>query len=457
MPLRLPDRRAEIDDALQDLREVSSPYAKECFVTRPSVESPLLLRRLESACTDVFTGLDAVLREVCGGDIARLGALCRATPEEVALLDYQPHQDWATIARPDIITSGGRTLVVEVNSDSPAGLFGLHDVLARAQARLRGGDGGPLGAPSPAMPALLKGVSGEVRRDDGLFAICYWAHERDEGPLSWQYDLFVAELARLGVEAVYCAVEDLEFGTDAVSYRGRPVGLVYRCFESPEQENTREQEKLRVLFEAARAGTVGLFTGYRGETLASKAVLSVLTDEEVVSGIDAALAARVRRSVPWTRVVEPRGTYRDGRQVDLLPHILARREELVLKPVRGHGGRGVVIGREVGDDAWGALVEHAVHDGQAGSWWVAQELFVPDAVTVTHTDRALGEVTAETVSVDGCFIVDGRAVGVLRRYAINGDTTLNINPRSGYAASPVWWTAGDTAAQPGGTVVARNR
>ncbi|MGW1156848.1 hypothetical protein ACWD5Q_02800 [Streptomyces sp. NPDC002513] len=362
-------------------------------------------------------------------------------PRGGVLLGHQPHQDWATIARPDVITSGGRTLVVEVNSDSPAGLFGLHDILARTQERLlETGADRPV-APSPAMPALLKGVSGEIRRDDGLFAICYWAHERDEGPLSWQYDLFVAELARLGVEAVYCAVEDLEFGSEAVTYQGRPIGLVYRCFESPAQDNAREQEKLRVLFEAARAGVVGLFTGYRGETLASKAVLSVLTDEEVVGGIDADLAARVRRSVPWTRVVEPRDTYRDERQIDLVPYVVAHREELLLKPVRGHGGRGVVIGREVADDAWRALVEGAVADGRAGAWWVVQELFVPDAVTVTHTDRALEEVTTETVSVDGCFIVGGTAVGVLRRYAINGDTTLNINPRSGYAASPVWWAA----------------
>ncbi|MEV0091152.1 hypothetical protein [Streptomyces sp. NPDC050738] len=449
-----PTRRATIDAALHDLREVSSPYAQDRFVTRPSVEPPALLRRLESACTDVFAGIDAVLRDVCGGDIARLGALCRATPEEISLLGHQPHQDWATIARPDVIISGGRTLVVEVNSDSPAGLFGLHDILARAQEQLLETGGDRPVAPSPALPALLKGVAGEIRRDDGLFAICYWAHERDEGPLSWQYDLFVAELARLGVEAVYCAVEDLEFGVDAVTYQGRPIGLVYRCFESPAQDNAREQEKLRVLFEAARDGIVGLFTGYRGETLASKAVLSVLTDEKIVGGIDTALAARVRRSVPWTRIVEPRETYRDERQVDLVPYLVAHREELLLKPVRGHGGRGVVIGREVDDAAWRALVERAAADGPSGSWWIAQELFVPDAVTVTHTDSALREITTETVSVDGCFIVDGTAVGVLRRYAINDNTTLNINPRSGYAASPVWWTAGTDSV---GSVAERGR
>ncbi|MGW1156847.1 hypothetical protein ACWD5Q_02805 [Streptomyces sp. NPDC002513] len=84
MTSRFPTRRAAIDAALHDLRAVSSPYAEERFVTRPSVEPPALLRRLESACTDVFAGLDAVLRDVCGGDIARLGALCRATPEEVS-------------------------------------------------------------------------------------------------------------------------------------------------------------------------------------------------------------------------------------------------------------------------------------------------------------------------------------------------------------------------------------
>lgn len=435
-------RRVSVDAALGDLRRVSAPYANGRFVTSPSVEPASLLGRLESACRDVFAGLDAVLAGVCDGDIAGMAALCRANAQEVSLLGHQPYQGWATVARPDVITSGDRTLVVEVNSDSPAGLFGLHDVLARAQGTLIAGPDPQVCAPTPTLPALLRGLSGEVR-NDGLFAICYWAHERDEGPLSWQYDLFVAELARLGVEAVYCALEDLQFGAGSVRHEGRQVGLVYRCFESPHPANEPEQRLLRMLFRYAADRAVGLFTGYRGETLASKACLSVLTDEQITQHLDPALAARLQQSVPWTRVLEGRDTYHRDRLVDLVPYVVDRRDELILKPVRGHGGRGVVVGAEVDLDEWRGLVKRAVDGGDAGEWWVVQELHVPDPVTLTYTTPELAEITSTTVSIDGCFIVEGTAVGVLRRYAINGNTTLNINPRSGYAPSPVWWQPND--------------
>lgn len=427
--------------ATAELRALSSPYGRERLVFRPPIESAEQVRRLEAACQAVFAGLDAVLRDVCDNDVLRMATLCRATPPELQLLKYQTHQNWSTVARPDVISSAGRTVVVEINGDSPAGLFGLHDIIARAQSAFR--------QPSPEAPAraavAMGGLLGSFERSfgrlDGMMAICYWRHEQQAGPLNWQYELFVQELRRHGVEAAHCTVEDLELVGDGVRFEGRPVQVVYRYFESPDPSNQDEFALLNRLFSLADAGRVSLFTGYRAEVLASKAALAVLSDETVVGRLGADLRERLAAHVPWTRVLEPRRTTIEGHEIDLLPWVDSNREQLILKPVRGHAGIGITVGREVSPEAWTEEVAAAVRSGTGNHPYIAQQVFDPDPLPVAFIDASGQATVTETVSVDGVFIVDGKAVAVLRRYAVNTTGTININPFSGYAPSPVWSAA----------------
>ncbi|MFG3705938.1 hypothetical protein ACGF7U_14555 [Micromonospora sp. NPDC047670] len=427
--------------ATAELRELSSPYARERLVYQPPVESPEQVRQLEAACQTVFAGLDAVLREVCDGDVLRMAALCRATPPELQFLTYQTHQDWSTVARPDVITSAGRTVVVEINGDSPAGLFGLHDIIARTQSAFRRPAVEAPAYPAVAMRGLLGSLERNFGRPDGMVAICYWRHEQQAGPLDWQYELFARELRRHGVEAAHCAVEDLELSDDGVRFEGRPVQVIYRYFESPDPTDQDEFTVLKQLFALADAGRVGLYTGYRAEVLASKAALAVLSDETVVGQLGADLRKRLATHVPWTRVLEPRRTTVEGHEIDLLPWVDRNREQLILKPVRGHAGIGITVGREVSPAAWAEAVAAGVRSGTGDHPYIVQQVFDPDPLPVAFVDASGQATVTRTPSVNGVFIVDGEAVAVLRRYAVNTTGTININPFSGYAPSPVWSTA----------------
>ncbi|AEV83080.1 hypothetical protein ACWT_2061 [Actinoplanes sp. SE50] len=428
----------EFRAATTELRELNAPYARERLIFRPPVESPGQVRRLEAACQTVFEGLDAVLREVCGGDVLRMARLCRATEPELQFLTHQTDQNWSTVARPDVISSGGRTVVVEINGDSPAGLFGLHDIIARAQAAFQRPAPQAPARPAVAMRGLLDSLERSFGRLTGTVAICYWRHEQQAGPLDWQYELFARELRRHGVDAVHCALEDLRMDDAGVAYQGRPVQVIYRYFESPEPTEHDEFTLLKQLFALAGAGLVGLFTGYRAEVLASKAALAVLSDETVVDRLDADLRDRLAAHVPWTRVLEPRRTTVEGADVDLLPWVAANRERLIVKPVRGHAGKGITVGREVSARAWAEAVGAGVRGGAGDHPYIVQQVFEPDRLPVAFTDATGRATVTETPSVNGVFIVDGRAVAVLRRYAVNATGTININPFSGYAPSPVW-------------------
>ena len=94
----------------------------------------------------------------------------------------------------------------------------------------------------------------------------------------------------------------------------------------------------------------------RCKILHKKASLAVLHDERNAHLFGHAERAAIQAHVPWTRVVEERRTTHGGRSVDLLPFIAEHRERLVLKPNDEYGGKGIVLGWEVGQEAWEAAI-----------------------------------------------------------------------------------------------------
>ena len=76
--------------------------------------------------------------------------------------------------------------------------------------------------------------------------------------------------------------------------------------------------------------------------------------------------------VLWTRVVgDRRTTLPGGESGDLLEFARQEREWLVLKPSRGYGGEGVMLGQTVGDGEWCSALDAALADEEL---WVVQRL-----------------------------------------------------------------------------------
>jgi hypothetical protein len=76
--------------------------------------------------------------------------------------------------------------------------------------------------------------------------------------------------------------------------------------------------------------------------------------------------------VLWTRVLaDRRTTLPGGESGDLLEFARREREWLVLKPSRGYGGEGVLLGQTVGDGEWIAALNTALADHEL---WVVQRL-----------------------------------------------------------------------------------
>ena len=90
----------------------------------------------------------------------------------------------------------------------------------------------------------------------------------------------------------------------------------------------------------------------RCKLLHKKASLAVLSDEANAHLFDAAEQNAIDAYVPWTRLLVERRTMVEGQKIDLLPFLADHKDDFVLKPNDEYGGKGIVLGWEVGQSEW---------------------------------------------------------------------------------------------------------
>jgi uncharacterized circularly permuted ATP-grasp superfamily protein len=151
---------------------------------------------------------------------------------------------------------------------------------------------------------------------------------------------------------------DAEYQNGVLTIAGTPVTLIYKrvLIDELVLQCGLESPVVR----AVQDGAVCMVNPFRCKLLHKKASLAVVSDERHQALFTAEERAVVASHVPWTRVVEERLTTHEGIAVDLLPFIRENRDRLVLKPNDDYGGKGIVLGWTVSDDAWGAAVQTAL-------------------------------------------------------------------------------------------------
>lgn len=431
--------------ATAELRMLGAFYGSEQFVTNPTVMSWEAARRVERACQTVMRGLDALRDIACGGDLHELARLSRVPLHAIPALKLMD-EEWAAIARPDILLNDDGEWVIELNCGSPAGQYAMHDVMVRAQCALpsvREKLTALEARPAAVVPHLAATLKAASVLSGGAVAISYWGREdhAQKAPVwMWYYRCLAAELERNGILPVTCPVEALTLRSDSVSLGKVGVGVLYRFFEFPVSGAANELRLLSDIFAAARNGTVGLFTGYRGALLADKTCLALLSDERTVNLLDPELATELSRCIPWTRILEHRSTMYKDTRVDLLPFVLQQRTKMVIKRTASAVGSAVLIGRELSPGEWRAAVDRAVRDTSNDTAWVVQEVIETASETVTMIEYPGEEHDIEAQAVYGAFMLHRRLTGMMKRYGMAPDRSININPRTGFAPAPVYWT-----------------
>ena len=177
---------------------------------------------------------------------------------------------------------------------------------------------------------------------------------------------------RHSLTVMHADPSELELHHGAVRHNGQQVDLAYRDYGVSDLLELAAEgvdiEPMRVLLRENRV------ISSIAADLDQKACWEVLTDPRISHRYFTPEERQLfERHILWTRLLSDRRTsLPEGRLGGLLEYVLANRETLVLKPNRGYGGDGVVLGPALGQAEWEGAIAAALAD--SAERWVVQQL-----------------------------------------------------------------------------------
>jgi uncharacterized circularly permuted ATP-grasp superfamily protein len=365
--LALRDPRGSLEQARgleASFREAGILFAGAPMGTflRPCFLSEARWARLLGASRRLLELAARAARTVFGGDVGRLCDFLGTPAGEAVLVAIDPGEPDVVLSRVDAFWTEDGPRFIEINSDAPAG-FGYGDRMARVfealplfqEFRRRHPvryvpSGGGL------VEALLGTWAARRGRQAPRIAILDWAEVKTRSDQEILRDL----LRERGHACELVDPRDLATRAGKLVGPAGPIDLVYRRLVL--SELVGREDEVPALLEAYRAGSALFVNSLRCRLSEDKAFLAILTDPAHGALFTPEEGEFLRSVVPWTRRISEGRTLRDGEEVDLVPHVLARRSELVLKPAHGYGGASVIVGDEASPEAWEKAVLSGLHE-----------------------------------------------------------------------------------------------
>ena len=364
-----------------------------------------------------------VARHVFDGDAGRLCAHLGIPPAQARWMVLDPGEPDVLLSRLDAFVTPDGPRFIEINSDAPAG-FGYGDRMAEVFRRL------PLFqrfaadhrlAYLPSAPPLVDAILGQWRRRGGsgtpVIAIVDWSEVKTRP----DQEILRAALEAGGARCLLADPREMTARDGRLRAGADAVDVVYR--RALLSELVEREDEVGPFLSSYRDGRALFVNSFRCGLSEDKAFFGILTDEAYAGLMTEGERDLVARTVPWTRRVEERRTLKDGRQVDLVPFVLAHAPELVLKPAHGYGGQSVTVGVEATPAAWQTTVEQAL-----ASPWVVQE-----RVPIPREDFPVcegGRLAFEALGVNANpFYAAGAEVGAVAR--ASRSAVINVSAGGG--------------------------
>ena len=232
-----------------------------------------------------------------------------------------------------------------------------------------------------------------------------------------------------GFSAVVGDPREVEHREGELLIKGQPIDVVYRDFQLEEVVSIKTHGGSVEGIEAAFAQNRVISTVF-GE-FDHKSLYELMTNPDFAKYFSPQEIRAAKKRFPWTRLVEERRTTDpEGKEIDLVPAIRERRETLVLKPNRGYGGEGVIVGEAVSSSAWEEALQGAVAKPKT---WVVQEK-VPISKEPVMVLKGVGKPKLEDRYVTLSVTATPRGVAFVGRCSL--EPVVNIT--QGGAIVPVF-------------------
>lgn len=161
---------------------------------------------------------------------------------------------------------------------------------------------------------------------------------------------------------------DLYLKGDEIYYKNHEIDIIYRDFELVELFKMGKGKHLDAMKTAFKKNQV--ISSIAGE-IDHKSCWEVLRDKRFARVFKTLRDADILKHIPWTKIIRDiRTDSPEGKNVELLNYIRKNKDSLILKPNRGYGGYGIVIGKDATEKRWDEMIDRGC--AESGKW-VAQE------------------------------------------------------------------------------------
>lgn len=247
--------------------------------------------------------------------------------------------------------------------------------------------------------------------------------EKASGSNFIEFERLAKFFGKLGYPSLVTEPTDFRLKGNELIARGEKIDVLYRDTTLSEicllEEKGHDMEALRLAFLRGQ-----VISPLEGE-FDHKSVFEVFTDPEFSSLFTPKERELFKRYILWTRLLgERKTTDPKGKVVDLIPSVLKNQSQLVLKPNRLYGGKGVAFGKDLSRSAWGGKIEAALRE--PGDWVIQRlgqfrmkRFFRPDEKGVREKDLYV---------VSGFFATE-KGMGIVGR--MSEKTVVNVARRGG--------------------------
>ncbi len=421
--------QAQLDDQ-QRRRGLFFGQRPLCTVLRPRFMTPEQYRFLQSRVQVLLQAFDKVYHAAMADTAFRTQFGLLDWEEE--LVRHDPgFRDPSPTSRVDtfFVTDRGGLRLTEYNAETPASPA-YNDVLTEVfyglpvmREFLRHYEVRPLLARHSVMHALVDAYQQWAgRREAPRIAILDWR----EVPSYSEFELFIEYFKSQGLECIIADPREVEYHNGRLVAGDFPITLIYKRVLISEliERGGLDQPVVR----AVRDGAVCMANAFRCKILHKKASLAVLSDEQNAHLFTAEEQAAIDAHIPWTCRVEERHVRYRGQSIDLIPHILKQREELVLKPNDEYGGKGIVLGWETDSATW----ERAVQTALAEPYIVQERVAIPGELYPSRIDGRL-ELINRLLDTNPFVFYGNYVDGCLSR--LSTEALLNVSAGAGSAVA----------------------
>jgi hypothetical protein len=342
-----------------------SPYLRPHFVTE------IDFARVSRVCETVWSAIekvkdaaiedDSIIRDLGLSDIER------------ELISIDPgYKAVSPTARLDSFLTESAYSFVELNGESPAGIAyadAAYDIFSKLPVMERFAESynvRPLYGRRFMLDVLLDSYEEFLaRKPDSVPQIAIL--DLKDRPTQSEFELFKEFFEGEGYPTIICSPAELEFDNNRLRVGDFQIDIVYRRLLV--NEYLPIIKEYPELLDAYRAGAICMVNSFRSKLIHKKALFAVLTDQRRAGLFSGEEQEAIRKHVPWTRLVRAERSDYCGKEIDLIEHIKANRDKLVLKPNDDYGGHGITIGWNSDETAW----HEALHAALANGDYLVQE------------------------------------------------------------------------------------